>query len=794
MNESIYIGALLHDLGKFIERSKKFNLDKEFQVGDVGHPKYSAQVISVLQKRNDFFAKHERRVVEFALYHHQPRNDIERIIQLADWLSSKERERDEVNKDTYYTVPLTSIFSRLFDENKEGFCYPLEPLDISSGFPKENIKLNTAHYENFATKFLEEIGKVTNDEQLFYLLEKYWWCIPAQTTNHVPDISLFDHSRTTAAIALCLYIEYANNKLTREDLIKMDKNDKEHFILINGDVSGIQNFIFNIPSKGAAKSLKGRSVYISLLTDVIANYIVKRLNLKQANILYNGGGNFYILAPKSAEEDFKNIRREIGEVLLNAHRGSIYVAIDYINLAPKDFDEFTKKWDKVKRKVNKSKRKKWHEIDLQQNFDKVFGPYGIFTKENEHCYLCGIDKSERKVSYNNDLEKSLCSLCESFIKITSDLSTANALKIEEVDDNRFNTKINTYEDIFRSFGFRYKFVNINTDIDLEQNGRMYLINNTDFIENGYRGFKFGAFNLPLDPQNGNILTFEQIAEKSKGDNKLGVLKLDVDNLGNIFLNGLGKSTSISRVAFLSRMLALYFQGYINELVKKRGWQEKLYIVFSGGDDTFIIGSWDTVLEFYQAFYEDFKKFVCQHPKVNFSAAISIFRYDYPVIMSAEIVEDKLNEAKNFLDKGEKQPTKNKVNLLGETFNKEEISKVLEFKDLLLEIIKENSKDKNFGRSFLFKIQKSTLGFKNILEKSTKGLVDNFRFWRLAYYLREINEGVTVNGEKINYAEKILDFYREIVLDNILDKSQNKKIKNIMIIPVAIKLALLETRD
>ena len=62
------------------------------------------------------------------------------------------------------------------------------------------------------------MSTLDKETQLYYLLEKYLWCVPAQTTNYIPDISLFDHAKTTAAIALCLYDEYKEGNLTSEGL------------------------------------------------------------------------------------------------------------------------------------------------------------------------------------------------------------------------------------------------------------------------------------------------------------------------------------------------------------------------------------------------------------------------------------------------------------------------------------------------------------------------------------------------------------------------------------------------
>ncbi|HHV71628.1 MAG TPA: hypothetical protein GXX38_03320, partial [Clostridia bacterium] len=117
----------------------------------------------------------------------------------------------------------------------------------------------------------------------------------------------------------------------------------------------------------------------------------------------------------------------------------------------------------------------------------------------------------------------------------------------------------------------------------------------------------------------------------------------------------------------------------------------------------------------------------------------------------------------------------------------EFSEIKKFKEFLLEVIANNKRGKkgeSFGRAFLFKIGKSTLGFKRILQDSLRGRVDNIRFWRLAYYLRDI-------GRKDS--EKLINKYKEIVLNNLLGKSRDSQIKNIMVVPAAVKWAQMETR-
>ena len=346
--------------------------------------------------------------------------------------------------------------------------------------------------------------------------------------------------------------------------------------------------------------------------------------------------------------------------------------------------------------------------------------------------------------------------------------------------------VKSYKDVFRAFGLEYSFT-LRKKLNQEEKKKAFLLNDTEFLKVGFKGFRFGAYQLPYNESKDRQLTFEEISNKNIGDTKLAQLKLDVDNLGNLFLHGLGEKSTISRVASLSRMLALYFEGYINYLIMEKNWQNYLYVVFSGGDDTFIIGAWDKVLDFTQEFYNRFRDFTCHHPQITFSAGICVFRFDYPIIISSHTTEEALEKAKNYLEPEKIVPSKDKVSLFGEVFNWTEFACIRSFKELLLKIMTnkyKKSKEEISGRAFLYKIWKSTLGFKRILKDSLQGRVDNVRFWRLAYYLRDVAR---------RDADELIKEYRRIVINNILGKSTDDKIKNIMVIPAAVKWAQMETR-
>ncbi|NLK93146.1 MAG: type III-A CRISPR-associated protein Cas10/Csm1 [Bacteroidales bacterium] len=741
---------------------------------------YFTQLLDVLSQSNPFLQSYADKLQDLVLHNKAPRNSEEGILQLANLLAIGEESLPEGNN----TPPLASIFSKLFDVQGKNYGYDLLPLSISGIFPKEDVVITYKDYEEMVRQFLNEAAHIQNETQLYYLLEKYLWCVPASTTQNT-DISMFNKAKTTAAIAFCLQIEYEEGILTAEGLKRMTENTDNHFMLINGDLSGIQDFIFNIPSKGAAKSLKSHSVYITLLTDVITRFLIRELGLKEANIIYNGGGNFYILAPRAYKEKFLALKQQISQILLKTHTGMVYIGLDYVLLSPADLmKKFSYHWAAVKEKVNILKNRKWSEIGLQQHYHEIFGPFGVGSEDYAHCQLCGAESEEREITYDAEREKSICSFCASFMDLTNDLRAADCLTIKEVKPRELLT-VRDYQDVFRAFGYEYYFTDFQ-GVSNEDRCFTYVLNDTDFVQQGFAGYRLGAYRLPYNERNKKQLSFEEISKLSCGDQKLALLKLDVDNLGNLFVNGLGNNANIACITALSRMLALFFEGYINYLISKNYWDQYLYVVFSGGDDTFIVGAWDKILEFTQEFYDKFRQFTCYHPQITFSAGIGIYRFDYPIIMSSQLVEEALDNAKNYLNKGQDIPSKNKVSLFGEVFNWAEFAAIRNFKQLLLEIMRNNFQGKGeaLGRAFLYKIWKSTLGFRRILLDSLHGRVDNLRFWRLAYYLRDVAR---------KDAEKLISAYRKIVVDNLMEKSTDKQIENIMIIPAAVKWAQMETR-
>jgi CRISPR-associated protein Csm1 len=263
--ETVVLAALLHDIGKFLQRGRSL----DFNVSGT-HPEVSANFVNAF---SDSFTRFSDTVLLKILvqYHHRgpgvggfsadnvsdPHSRmLALLINKADSLSASERGTHTEQWQNYKTTPLVSLFPNIFNTTTRvgqmkhhPFSLP-PPLDMlkTDLFPAAFNEYGTGELEvtlkNFgaqARSLLTETGQdfYGSVSHLLSLLSTYVPAIPSDTQEEIPDISLFDHLKTTAAIASCLYLYHKeNNLLTEASLFKY----KDPFLLAVGDVSGIQDY------------------------------------------------------------------------------------------------------------------------------------------------------------------------------------------------------------------------------------------------------------------------------------------------------------------------------------------------------------------------------------------------------------------------------------------------------------------------------------------------------------------------------------------------------------------------
>ncbi|MBP3419950.1 MAG: type III-A CRISPR-associated protein Cas10/Csm1 [Marinifilaceae bacterium] len=776
IREHIYLAALLHDIGKFYQRADTGQVkDSLFlnqyckdestfcPLGSDGkyahkHVLWTAQFIddfSEVFKRllSNFDSNFEKSdsLISIAAGHHLKADRLSecaKIIKEADSLSfGMDSSGDEALKDSLdetesswesfnkkRLIPILQTISLDKNRNQEQWLHiPVGKLKLDrSTFPKDNYD-SAPDYKSLWRDFVSEFKLIHAEtyrsfsETFFNLLYKYCSTIPASTINF-PDVSLYDHLKTTAAIAVCLYDyqQESNNK------------SKNPFLLIGADFSGIQTYIYQIVSKYAGKNLKGRSFYLRLLSDAIVRYLLKELDLYQANVIYNSGGGFYILAPNTLNVRTKLHKaiQEIEHRLFETHGTLLYVALDWIEMSREslmhaDGDSIGKVWGELFARRNKKKATKFSTL-IQTKYASFFEPimYGGDAKCDS---ITGEELlSDEEALHVGDLI--LKKITAEQITLGKKLRETNLIIVKYGDPIEYLEKYTHIAPL--SLGFTYyilnrsEFENIKDRMKTSAEGVTILTLNgkkgdSDFIHSINGGnivysLEFYGGNELVDK---SIPTFEEMCENSEFS-RMGVLRMDVDNLGLIFQQGIpAERATLSRYSALSRSFDYFFSGYINTI-----WQEiaprQTFIVYSGGDDLFIVGSWDKTIELAERIKDDFAAFACYNPAFSLSGGVAILSPSYPIMKGAEESAEEESKAKGHQCNGYK---KSAISFMKMALNWDfEFNAVKHLKSNMVSLLK----TKIMPKSFISKLLKH---YANAEIKEHK--ITNYKtYWMLTYDL------------------------------------------------------------
>lgn len=576
---------------------------------------------------------------------------IEKQVILADRFSAKERDDEDREAEDFVASALVSPLSRLKGRTKE-HRYELTELNLTDRntiIPAGSVEVNQDAYKDLWKAFTCAFRKATADKHYtpaFYqtivaLLHKYTSRMPSATPwgadkkKEVPDISLYDHLRTTAAIATCIGRELSETEVDAQLSSEKHPNQKIS-ALIKGDISGIQNFLYQILSDGAARELRGRSFYLQILTEAIAHWVLRQLELPITNLLLASGGHFYILAPYTdAKTKLDTLRRTISEKLWTLHKGDISCILAGISIKVRDFEieNFSDKWRKVSEKVQARKQEKWAEMGAYGMFENLFEPY----------------RDEEKIGWNfGDLGTKL-----RHAKSLVAFETA----VAEIPENP------DWHAAIKAFGLN---IHISTETDEKpetppqtERASVYRLGDTDFLTGIEKyqweglpvSYDFRIFHPVVAHQHDTsdeetVADYDYLANASTGVQWLGALRMDVDDLGSVFTEKLENAT-ISRLATLSEALRHFFEGYIPQCCRaynKKQDQEILELIYAGGDDLFLVGGWSALPEIAEQIRSEFRQFVTGD-HVTLSGGIAIEHKKYPLYQFAAQSGDAEKSAK-----------------------------------------------------------------------------------------------------------------------------------------------------
>lgn len=684
--EILIKGALLHDIGKVCYRTGK----------RINHSKLGGDFLEQYLKPNE----ETKRLLNCVRYHHKDylqkakldKNDLAYIVYEADNIASgmDRRENEGEEKGFDPNLNLDSIFSVFYSDKEIQVAnkYPLIYKDINKAFnyPRKDISLATnSNYEallnkiksHFITKDINQISI----NQLLQIIEEGFSYVPSSTNRaEVCDISLYVHSKITSAVTSCMKLYFDEQQIQDYKKYcfnsgsKIFRNEKI-YLLISGDISGIQDFIYTIPSKGALKTLRGRSLYIDLLLEEFIDEYLEQIGLSRANVLYSGGGHFYILAPniEDTKKAIDKLQAKMNRWLMENIGINLYLAIGMAECSANNLMK-SEAQGNLFAIVNKKLK---DDKTIRYSKDEDFLEY-IFNVEKEEdtakkeCNICHnlVDKLWK---YNSD-EEIACEFCLNLYKLGQDILTQDLVFV--ISEEKIDGGIK----IFGKDKDLYMYaVNIE-DIDMFKGKILRIYSKNNLLENDL-AIRLYLADYSAKNENDEVMTFDDLAKSSckidKGIKRLGVLRLDIDDLGIAFSSGFVSDkdkiednlryATLSRYADLSKDISMFFKVAINKICAgdltgcvdfeekafnifgiAKAPKRKVNIIYAGGDDLFLVGAWDEVLEVAIDINRAFKQFT--NGKLTLSAGMAMFSPTYPISKMAEIAGLLVQMSKNKKDK------------------------------------------------------------------------------------------------------------------------------------------------
>lgn len=655
-------------------------------------------------------------------------DDLKEIEAKAIMAAKGMEDKSDYSADYDITKQLPHLLSSatLLGEKRENVFLPVEKFWNTSIFPaKETYTLEEIgeKYKNIYNDLITDLVCVLDNAKkdnsilmtsaaLDSVFFKYLSNIPAFYTGDNDDISLYEYAKVVAAFSTVLYMQ------------KDSSNDS--FALIRGDFFSIQSFIFNkdSASKNPANSLRGKSFYVSLMSDIASLSVLEKLNLPYFNLMMNAAGQFVILSDYNDDinHNLLTLKNDIEAWLYNKYYASVSMGLSVLPCSIDDFN--TENFNLLLLQLLEEKEKsKATRFNLTEDKPYVFADYyKNFTENSGKCEYCGImPKKSNKFS--------ACDNCMTYLQYGQNLRTCKYLYIMKNENGEI---FNKYSISFDENNKADAFIRMHIDMQ-------------DKVDNNYNYQDVIHYRSYVALDNDTIRSFADIAkygQEEGGANILAVLKADVDNLGLLFACGLSEKDNngnikrgrltFSRTNMLSRLIHNFFSYHLYVMMQEK--KLNIYTVFAGGDDLFLVGRYDAVIETAKLLYEEFNRFTNNNKEITISCGIGFYNEGTPVWFMADDAEVRLERAKHYRPKGQEESIiKGNISLL---YGEYKYGTFIEEYRIFQEKIKYFDKYINISKGILYKLMNycdMKIEYENEQKDKTGNINLNNLLWRSHFH-------------------------------------------------------------
>ena len=756
----IAIGGMLHDIGKVLYRASEAGNHSqsgyEFLKDEAGISDQS--ILDQVKYHHAAMLKEAKLLPDSLAY----------ITYYADNIASAADRRalpDDAGYGFDKFVPLESVFN-IVNGNRGKASYKAKTLDPKEGinYPaKDAVSYDESFYKKIrfnlkdVLRNLEYSGAYINS--LLEVLEANLSYIPSSTAKQErADISLFDHMKLTAAIGNCVYDYLRENGITDYEAYLFKDSQKakkdQMFLLLSIDMSGIQAFIYNqYGNKDVLKNLRSRSFYLEIMLENMIDDLLAETGLSRANLIYSGGGHAYLLLPNTGyvKDALRAFDQSVNDWLQDQFQADLYAGFGTAQCSAEELvnaseGSYRSVFRQVSNALSAKKRRKY-DADAIRKMNA-----GKRSYDERECRIC--HRSDRLT------EEDLCETCSGLITLS-----------EGILSSRFFTVLSDRTDTKMIALGRNRFL----VADSENRLRERIKDQPEYIRTYSKNEMYTGDSLATKLWVGDYssaTTLNDLVKAGMGIRRLGVLRADVDNLGQAIVNGFPEEyQTLSRTATFSRQLSLFFKLHINDLLEHGSFsldggstKRKATIIYSGGDDIFIVGAWKDILEFSIDLYEAFKDYT--QNTLTISAGFNIYKPTYPISYIAE-------QTGNLEDCSKQMEGKNAVTLFEEDHSyhwDELINNVIGEKFRVIHNFFSTSEER--GKNFLY-------GLLELLRNSE----EKINLARLAYMLARLEpDRKAEEGQKEAYK----DFSKKIYEWSLHEKDRKEAITAIYIYAYLIR--------
>lgn len=606
------------------------------------------------------------------------------LAHLASRLSVAGHESEGTGGTKNPLTPLATVFTHMRGEHP-GYLRPRQGADDQ--MPQLESKPNQLRPEDYqcAWEGLQKSLAALQPEAsaipaLLTALERWTGDFPNEIQERgETDLSLFDRRRTAAAFGSCLseYLLDQKKSAVQEAALRKE----ETFLLYTAGFSGIQKFIYTVSTDGALKSLRSRSFFLELLMEHYVDELLAACHLSRVNLLFHGGGQCHLLLPntKGVKEILEEWNRTFNNWLVQEFGIALYMDHGWVACTGNELvnePAAESPYEQVFRRLNREvEGRKLRRYDAGQllalNREKT-------DAQGRECKVCGRMDHLVNLAGQSEPPDLRCPWCKRFLEMSKQLVERDVYVVYRASEETEKSHLPSMDN--RTVRLPLPAMDGTVYLCLEQEEtacahlegekavvRIYSKKSLPKLPGSIR-LDMGDYVYREHTAQKDLPTMEDLAARSKGIQRIAVCRMDVDNLGAAFHSGFqqeGEEDPVKRQRFvnlprgaaLSRQMTLFFRRYLNGILSQ-AYDEKdtsmaVAIVYAGGDDVFLVGAWNQVLEAACRIREAFQRFTCG--ALTISCGFTLFDSHFPIRLAAD-------QTAELEEKAKEQPGKNSIAL------------------------------------------------------------------------------------------------------------------------------------